>query len=93
MLAHLVDWTFMIILVLIPIYLVIQFNLMGIIVGSLFVWLMLILSGMVLNYIDPHRVGGIIDSLSLIFGGFEGLLYCGAIYLVRLMIITFKKKH
>jgi uncharacterized membrane protein SpoIIM required for sporulation len=83
----------MIILILIPIYFVIRLNLMGIIVGSFFVWLILILNGMVLNYLDPHREGGINDGLSLIFGGIEGLLYCGAIYLVRLMIITFRKNH
>jgi hypothetical protein len=91
MLAHIFDLLVMLTLILFPIFLVIKFNLKGIFAGTLFVWFLLIISGIVLNYLDPSREGAINDFFSLTTGWLFGLMYCGAIYLIKFLMIKFRK--
>jgi hypothetical protein len=91
MFANTFDIVVAVTLILFPVYLVFKFNLKGVIPGAVFVWFMLVVSGIVLNYLDPNREGAINDFFSLILGWLFGLIYCGAIYMIKYLLIKFRK--
>lgn len=68
----------------VPIYTVLRFNWAGIIVGSIYLWLMLMTEGDILSTYD-HERGGILDAFWLYTGWIVGLVYCAVIYAVMLI--------
>ena len=73
----------------VPIYAVLKFNLKGIIVGSIYLWLMLIAEGDILSTYDRER-GRIVDYFWQYTGWIVGLVYCTVIYAV--MLITRQRR-
>lgn len=69
----------------IPIYVILRLNWIGIIVGSIYFWLMLIAEGNILATYDKER-SGLLDSVWLSTGWMVGLIYCTVIYVVMLTI-------
>jgi len=68
----------------VPIYAVLRFNLIGIIIGSIYLWLMLIAEGDILSTYD-HERGRILDYFWQYEGWIVGLVYCMVIYAVMLV--------
>ena len=68
----------------VPIYAVLRFKRAGIIIGSIYFWLMLIAEGNILSTYDDQR-GRILDSFWLYTGWIVGLIYCAVIYAVILV--------
>ena len=73
----------------VPIYAVLRFNLTGIIIGSVYLWLMLIAEGDILSTYD-HQRGRILDYFWQDTGWIVGLVYCTVIYAV--MLITRQRR-
>jgi len=68
----------------VPIYAVLRFSLKGVIVGSIYLWLMLIAEGDILSTYDRER-GRIVDYFWQYTGWIVGLVYCTVIYAVMLI--------
>jgi hypothetical protein len=68
----------------VPIYAVLKFKLTGIIIGSIYLWLMLIAEGDILSTYD-HERGRILDYFWHYTGWIVGLVYCTVIYAVMLI--------
>jgi len=73
----------------VPIYAVLRFNWAGIIVGTVYLWLMPAAEGNVLSTYDRER-GRILDSFWLYTGWIVGLIYCSVIYAVTLIITAMR---
>ena len=68
----------------VPIYAVLKFSRTGIIVGSIYFWLMLVAEGNILSSYDRERFG-ILDCFWLYTGWIVGLIYCTVIFAVILI--------
>ena len=75
----------------IPIPLVLFFRWRGVVYGAIFHWIVLIAAGQWLIALDPNRSSGILDSIWLLGGWIQGLLYCCFLLLV-IRYITQKTK-
>ncbi|MFL6230191.1 MAG: hypothetical protein ACJ741_15575 [Pyrinomonadaceae bacterium] len=77
--AHFIDIILTLIAFVVPAYLVVRFNLIGVLVGALIFWLTLIIAGEVLSALDPER-GRLLDAVWLRAGYLASLIYCALIY-------------
>ena len=77
--AHFIDTVLTLIASVVPVYLVIRLNLLGVVVGAIFFWLALVAAGEMLSALDPGRPP-LLDAFWLRAGWLAGLLYCALIY-------------
>jgi hypothetical protein len=70
-----------------PIYLVLRFNLWGILAGSISVWVVGIIAGMALI---PYRGDSVTDTMWILFGWLGGLMYASLIYGLKKLFLYIK---
>ena len=78
---YLVDKIFLVMALSVPIIMIIKWRFKGVFIGAIFMWITLLLSGVVLSSIDPERGGNILDGIWLFFGIIGSIIYCLAIWL------------
>jgi hypothetical protein len=83
-----VDRLCLLVAVILPIPLVLRYNLIGVVLGTLVVWGSLFVAGLLLSALDPTRDAGILDGIWLLFGWLGGLMYCLPIYAVKRIVIS-----
>ena len=72
---------------IVPIWFVLRYELIGILIGALIVWVVGVIAGEALSSLDPERDAGILDAIWLMFGWFGGLIYCGLIWAAKRIVI------
>ena len=77
--THLTDTVLTLVAFVVPAYLVVRLNLIGVVIGATFFWLTLVIAGEVLSALDPGRPR-LLDAFWLRAGWLAGLSYCGLIY-------------
>jgi hypothetical protein len=91
--AQLVDVIFLLVALVVPVWLIIRFNIVGLILGALFFWVVLILCYELLNQLDPKRDRAIHDALWLGVGWFGGLMYCLPIYGIKCLALWLRRRR
>lgn len=71
----------------IPIYAVVRFGWVGVIAGSIILWLMAFAEGAILSAYD-HERSRMLDALWFDSGWMVSIIYCAAIYGVKLLVET-----
>jgi hypothetical protein len=89
--AHIIDIVLLLIAFAVPAYLVVRFNLIGVLVGALIFWLTLIIAGEVLSALDSER-GRLLDAVWLRAGWLASLIYCALIYGVKQLYSFWRAK-
>jgi hypothetical protein len=87
MTAHTVDSICVLRAATLPIPLILRWNRLGIALGTLVVWSVLIVAGELLSAMDPTRDGRVVDCVWLLFGWIGGLIYCVPIYLIKRVVV------
>ena len=77
--ACFLDTVLTLIALVVPVYLIIRLNLIGVVVGALCFWLTLVMAGEMLSALDPER-SRLLDAFWLQAGWLAGLFYCALIY-------------
>jgi len=77
--AHFLDTVLTLIALVVPVYLVVRLNLIGVVVGALWFWLTLVMAGELLSALDPER-SRLLDAFWLQAGWLAGLFYGALIY-------------
>jgi hypothetical protein len=77
------DTICLLVAVIVPIPLILRWNLLGVFLGTLVVWSSLFLAGILLSKLDPERGVSVLDGVWLLFGWIGGLMYCVPIYGVK----------
>ncbi len=90
--AQFVGFVFGLAALVVPIWLIIRLNIVGLILGALFFWIVLILGGELLNQLDPERDSAIIDIIWLWAGWLGGLMYCLPIYAIRRVTLLLRRR-
>ncbi len=83
--AHAVDLVGLLIATLVPIALVVRWNLWGVALGTLVAWGTMGVTGPLLSILDPNRsaIGEALAILWLYYGWAFALLYCLLIYVLK----------
>ena len=79
-LAELVDIGFLVVAVVGPVLLVVRWERWGVLLGTAFAWLTLIVAGAVLSALDPSREAAMLDSIWVLFGWVGTLAYSSLVY-------------
>lgn len=90
---HLIDTCVLIIASLVAFYFVMRFDLKGVFIGAISLWIILLIEGYVISALDPKREGALVDTVWLLFGWAGGLLYCFLIYGLKKLYVYFRKKR
>lgn len=73
--------------VLLPVLLVLRYDKVGVVLGTLVAWGTLNLAGILLSGMDPTREEAMLDSLWLLLGWFPSGVYCLAIYAAKRVML------
>lgn len=93
MTAHLADQICVWAAVLIPLPLIAAFRWVGVALGAIFVWLILLIAGIWISALDPTHGSAGSDTIWLAFGWIGGLLYCLPIFGLRELAAWFLRNR
>ncbi|TLD68662.1 hypothetical protein FEM03_21730 [Phragmitibacter flavus] len=87
MMAHLVDWSFLTIALVLPIFIIFKLKWqIAIPLSALVVWISLIFAGLLLESLDPNRDHSPSDTIWTFFGWIGGLLYALTLWIIKNLI-------
>jgi hypothetical protein len=86
MTAHLADQICLWAAFIVPIPLIGAYRWIGVALGTVAVWGILLLAGVWISSLDPKRDAAMLDSIWLLFGWIGGLLYCLPIFGLRELV-------
>jgi predicted membrane channel-forming protein YqfA (hemolysin III family) len=78
---------------IVPIALILRWNMIGVFLGVLVVWWGLYIAGVVLDRLDPERDGAMLGAVWLYLGWLGGLLYCLPIYGTKRLYLWFRTQR
>ncbi|MGE3822415.1 MAG: hypothetical protein AB7I30_23620 [Isosphaeraceae bacterium] len=76
---------------ILPVPLILRWNWLGVLLGTLIVWGSLVVAGVLLAELDPAREAGVLDGVWLLFGWLGGLLHRVPIYVVKRVIVWIRR--
>ena len=86
--AGIADTLCLIAALVLPIILVLRWNRVGIVLGTLAAWGALVLAGYLLSAFDPTRGASVLDGVWLLFGWIAGLIYSVIIYGIKMATLA-----
>lgn len=78
---------------IIPLPLIVAYRWIGVAMGTVAVWGILLLAGIWISSLDPTRESAILDTIWLLSGWIGGLLYCLPIFALRELITYFVRRR
>ena len=93
MTPHLADQICLWAAVIIPVPLIIAFRWIGVALGTVVVWVSLVVAGVWISSLDPKRDASMLDSIWLLFGWLGGLLYCLPIFGLRELVAYVSRRR
>lgn len=81
--ARIVDIACVLLAAILPIVLIWRWNVLGLALGVLTVWMILALAGVILSALDPSRDAALMDAIWYALGWLGGLIYCLPLYALK----------
>ena len=92
MMAHIVDGVCLAVALVLPVLIVLRWNLRGIVAGTFIFWGSLTIAGILISRLNPHRLEGgtaMLDTIWFLGGWVAGFLYCFLIFGSKRLVFCF----